>query len=119
MDIQSEARMSQGYINKTQGMGEDQLQEAQYLTHHRGSAPILPGSASKGNNQVVQDFLDRQQSQIKLKENMSLEHSLLYQSDGHDRKNGSESFAEKYSKFTVREYTNNTRLNIKNAGYLA
>ena len=50
---------------------------------------------------------------------MSLEHSLLYQSDGHDRKNGSESFAEKYSKFTVREYSNNTRLNIKNIGYQA
>lgn len=80
---------------------------------------MLPGSASKANNQVVQDFLERQQSQIKLKENMSLEHSLLYQSDGHDRKNGTESFAEKYSKFTVRDYTNNTRLNIKNAEYLA
>ena len=44
---------------------------------------------------------------------------MLYQSDGHDRKNGSESFAEKYSKFTVRGYSNNTRLNIKNQGYQA
>lgn len=78
---------------------------------------------TQGNKQaVVQNFLHRQQSQLKLKENMSIEHSLLYQSDapvGNKMDQGSQSFAEKFSKFTVREYTNNTRLNIKNADYLA
>ena len=48
---------------------------------------------------------------------VAIDRNELSNLDQSTMSNHPELFAEKFQKFTVREYNNNTRMNIKNADY--
>ena len=66
----------------------------------------------------MQDFLQRHTgggSAVKVP--ASIDRTNLSNLDQSTMSNNPDLFAEKFQKFTVRDYNNNTRMNIKNAEY--
>lgn len=64
------------------------------------------GVSTLSKQQTVRNFIDRQQTRIKEKQDATMLQEAI--------EGKQELFAEKFNKFTVRDYQNNTRMNIKN-----
>lgn len=66
-------------------------------------------STRMAKQETVSRFIERQQSKIKEKQHQTQLRETI--------EGKAELFAEKFSKFSVRDYSNNTRMNIKNQDY--
>ena len=74
-------------------------------------------SKTKIKKIAVKSFIKRKEEYYKFKNEISLEQSYLYVSDNRIKDVKEQSFAEQFNKYRLRDFQNNTRMNIKNQEY--
>lgn len=96
-------------IDKLEAASQRYINLGPAIQENDGGGYIEARSMRVAKQETVSRFIQRQQSKIKEKQHQS---QLRETIEGKP-----ELFAEKFSKFSVRDYSNNTRMNIKNQDY--